>query len=254
MISSVPLAVSAVAVLITFLCASWQDWKTRTVYTVTWYPAAVIGIICAILFWIENISSPLGPFVLCLSLVLVLMMAAFSFFGLFGKADAKALILLSIAVPVTPFAAWIFPSLTVSSLINAGIVVLIVPVVCLILNLARGNRAPFWLMCSGRPVPGDEVSRHFGFIAEDITEQDGAISRTFSPVSDAFSSLRRHSSKMTRMLAENPEEYASELALYAKAGRVWVTIGLPFIIPLTIGYIFALAGFSIADIVISLLV
>ncbi|MDO5845290.1 MAG: A24 family peptidase C-terminal domain-containing protein [Methanocorpusculum sp.] len=250
---SLPLAVSAVAVLITFLCASWQDWKTRTVYTVTWYPAAVVGVICAVIFWAEHIRAPLGLFTLVLSLTLAGLMAVFALLGLFGKADAKALALLSIAVPVTPFASWIFPSLTVSSLINAGLVILVVPAVCLVRNLLQKNRAPFWLMCSGRPVAGAEVTKHFGFIAEDISCEGGEISRKFVPVSDTFSSLRRHSPKMTRILAENPEKYAQELGLYAGCGKVWVTIGLPFIIPLTVGYVFALAGFSVADIMIALL-
>lgn len=48
---SLPLLISSAVVLITFIFAALQDWKTRTVYKVTWYPAAVIGGICAVLFW-----------------------------------------------------------------------------------------------------------------------------------------------------------------------------------------------------------
>ncbi|HJK51925.1 MAG TPA: hypothetical protein O0X60_02260 [Methanocorpusculum sp.] len=46
-----PLAVPAVAVLLTFLYASWQDIKTRTVATATWYPAAVVGGVVVLYFW-----------------------------------------------------------------------------------------------------------------------------------------------------------------------------------------------------------
>ncbi|HJK09291.1 MAG TPA: peptidase A24, partial [Methanocorpusculum sp.] len=39
-----------------------------------------------------------------------------------------------------------------------------------------------------------------------------------------------------------------------KAGRVWITYGIPFMIPITIGYILALAGFSLPDAVLSLFI
>ncbi|MBP3443346.1 MAG: prepilin peptidase, partial [Methanocorpusculaceae archaeon] len=108
---SLPLAVSAVAVLLTFLAAAVQDWKTRTVYRATWYPAAVVGGIGAVLFWIEYIHAPGAFFLLLLSLVFAVLCWIFAVLGMFGKADAKALVLLSLAVPVTPFGTWIFPSL-----------------------------------------------------------------------------------------------------------------------------------------------
>lgn len=52
-----PLAVSATAVLLTFLYASWQDFRTRTVLTVTWYPAAGIGGVAVLYFWYRYISG-----------------------------------------------------------------------------------------------------------------------------------------------------------------------------------------------------
>jgi archaeal preflagellin peptidase FlaK len=251
MILSVPLILSAVVLLVTLLAASWQDARSRTVYTVTWYPAAIIGGVCAVLFWTTHISDPLALFILILSVLIAGMMAAFSFFGLFGKADAKALILLALTVPVTPFAAYIFPSLAVSSIVNAGLIILIVPVFYLVSNIIHKNKAPFWLMCSGRPVPGPEVTRYFGFIAEEITETGDGIVRKFCPVSDAFSSLRTHSARMIRVLRENPEKYADDIARYAKCQSVWIITGLPFLIPLTAGYIFALFGISAVDFILA---
>ena len=249
---SLPLAVSAVAVLLTFLAAAVQDWKTRTVYRVTWYPAAVVGGICAVLFWIEYIHAPGAFFVLLLSLVFAALCWIFAVLGMFGKADAKALVLLSLAVPVTPFAAWIFPSLAVSALVNAGILSLAVPLFCLGYNLCKGNRAPFWLMCSGTPVAGSSVKGRFGFLAETVTEENGVIKKEFVRVRDSLFSLKapmRH----TRTLQERPEECADVLRLLEKCETVWVTVGIPLLVPLTAGLVFALFGISAVDILLSLL-
>lgn len=249
---SLPLAVSAVAVLCTFLAAAVQDWKTRTVYRATWYPAAVVGGICAVLFWLEYIHVPGAFFVLLLSLVFAALCWIFAVLGMFGKADAKALVLLSLAVPVTPFGTWIFPSLAVSALVNAGILSLAVPLFCLGWNLLNGNRAPFWLMCSGTPVPGSSVKDRFGFIAETVTEENGVIKKEFVRVRDSLFSLKspmRH----TRTFREHPEECADVLRLLERCDSVWVTVGIPLLVPLTAGFIFALFGISAVDILLSLL-
>lgn len=245
------LSISALAVLVTFLVASYQDLRTRTVYTVTWYPAAIVCAICIIWFWILKFTPAALP-ILILSILIAVLMAAFTFFGLFGKADAKAMILLSLAVPVTPFAAYFFPSLAVSSVINAGVLVLLVSLVLLLRNLIAKNKAPFWLIISGMPVSGDKITKYFGFISEKISrDETGKITREFVKVSDSVTSLKNGLS--IRALREKPEEYAEKLALYADAGKIWITYGIPFMIPLTIGYIFALFGFSLVDIILSLI-
>jgi Archaeal Peptidase A24 C-terminus Type II. len=245
------LSISAIAVLVTFLIASYQDLRTRTVYTVTWYPAAIVCAVCVIWFWILKFTPTALP-ILLLSILIAVLMAAFTFFGLFGKADAKALILLSLGVPVTPFAAYFFPSLAVSSVINAGVLVLLISLVFLLRNLIAKNKAPFWLMISGVPVSGEKITKYFGFISEKITQdKNGKITREYVKVTDTVTALKNGLS--IRALRENPENYTKELALYAKAGKIWISYGIPFMIPLTIGYIFALFGFSLVDIILSLI-
>ncbi len=254
MILSLPLALSALLVLATFLYACWQDLKTRTIYAVTWYPAAVGCGVFVLWFWAEFFFAPWALYVLLTSVFIALLMGVFTYFGLFGVADGKALILLSLAVPVTPFAAWIFPSLALSSLVNGAVFALIIPVVFLIRNLASKNKAPFWLMCSGKPVPGDSITEYFGFVSEDITEENGVISRNFSRAHSSIRALRTQSDMSIRNLREDPDTYASKLELYAKAGNIWISYGVPFMIPITIGYIFALFGFSLVDIVLGMLI
>ena len=254
MIYSLPHALSAFLLLATFLYACWQDLKTRTIYAVTWYPATVGCGVLVLWFWIESFSAPWALYVLLTSVFIALLMAGFTYFGLFGVADGKAMLLLSLMVPVTPFAAWIFPSLALSSLVNGAVFALIVPVVFLIRNLALKNKAPFWLMCSGKPVPGDSITEYFGFVSEDITEENGVISRKFSRAHSSISALRTQSGMSIRNLREDPETYAQQLELYAKSGDVWISYGVPFMIPITIGYIFALLGFSLVDILLGILI
>ena len=243
---SLPLAVSAAAVLLTFLAAAWQDWKTRTVYRATWYPAAAVGFVCAGIFWILNIQTAGAAVILLISVVFAALCWMFAVLGMFGKADAKALVLLSLAVPVTPFAAWIFPSLAVSTLVNAGILSLAVPFICLGYNLIKGNRAPFWLMCSGMPVAGVSVKDKHGFLAEIITEKDGKIEKEFVKAKDSVFSLKKPM-RHTRYLRESPEEYAEILRLLEKCEEVWITVGIPLLVPLTAGLILALFGVSAVD-------
>jgi archaeal preflagellin peptidase FlaK len=44
----------------------------------------------------------------------------------------------------------------------------------------------------------------------------------------------------TKDLREHPEEFQKELAIYKKAGTVWISYAVPFIIPITAGLVTAL--------------
>lgn len=247
---SLPLCISAIVVLLTFIFAAWQDLKTRTVYRATWYPAAVIGGICAVLFWAEFIDVRGATLVLIISIIFAGLCALFSILGMFGKADAKALILLSLTVPVTPFAAYLFPSLAVSALVNAGVLTLFVPVIFLSYNIISKNRAQFHLMCSGRPVSGRCAKDKFGFIAEDISYENGEIQKRFVSTCDMVFSLRKNPERNTRHLREEPKKYAEMISLIEKCDTVWITFGIPLLVPLTIGLILALFGISAVDILL----
>ena len=245
-----PLCISALAVLLTLIVASVQDARSRTVYRATWYPAAVIGLVCAAVYWITTLPATVPA--LILSLLIAALMAAFSFFGLFGKADAIALILIAVAVPVSPFAVSLFPSVAVSALLNAGVLILAFACGCLVYNLIKGNRAPFALMCSGYPVSGSNLLNHHGFIAETVTETQNRIERTFRNPWSAVTALKAGSPLMIRTLREHQDTYQDEIRRYARCDRLWITAGIPLLIPLTLGFIGALLGISVADAILSL--
>ncbi|HMA06038.1 MAG TPA: A24 family peptidase C-terminal domain-containing protein, partial [Methanomicrobiales archaeon] len=46
----------------------------------------------------------------------------------------------------------------------------------------------------------------------------------------------------TKDLKRYPEQYKRELALYRKAGTVWISYGVPFILPILAGFAVALFG------------
>ena len=43
----------------------------------------------------------------------------------------------------------------------------------------------------------------------------------------------------TKDLREHPEKFSRELATYRKAGSVWISYAVPFIIPITTGFVTA---------------
>ncbi|MFA4877772.1 MAG: A24 family peptidase C-terminal domain-containing protein [Methanoregula sp.] len=164
---------------------------------------------------------------------------------LFGGADAWALIFISFAVPTFPFTP-LFGNpplgfLSFSVLINALILNLAAPIVIFTMNLVRGNRAPLMYMFFGFPVQGDRISDSWGFVMEDFEEKDGKVSRKFIGFTDSIKRMYAGTNRVyTKDLREHPDEFGKELSVYKKAGMVWISYAVPFIIPITAGFITAL--------------
>jgi preflagellin peptidase FlaK len=181
-------------------------------------------------------------------LLLSVFCGVFYIFGrmnLFGGADAWALIFMSFCVPTFPFVPLLgtppLGFLSFSVLINALLLNLAAPVGIFIINSARGNRAPLMYMFFGFPVDGAGIQKEWGFVMEEFEEKNGKVSRKFIGF---FDSLRRMYSGegrvYTKDLREHPEEFSEELATYRKAGTVWISYAVPFIIPITAGFVTAI--------------
>ncbi|MFA5220947.1 MAG: A24 family peptidase C-terminal domain-containing protein [Methanoregula sp.] len=161
---------------------------------------------------------------------------------LFGGADAWALIFIAFCIPTFPFTPILnnppLGFLSFSALINALILNLVAPVGIFVTNIVKGNRAPLPYMFFGFPVRGEKIQDSWGFVMEDFVEKNGTVSRKFIGF---FDSLRRMYSGEGRMytkdLREHPEEFPRELAMYKKAGTVWISYAVPFIIPITAGLV-----------------
>ena len=252
------LIVPALAITGTLLYASVLDIRERRVPFRTWYPMLAASIPFTALFYgrlVYDGSSATVAYFAVLSLVFTVIFYLFAYFRLFGGADAWALIFISLCIPAFPGTPILgipphgfFPF---SVLINAVVLNLLTPVGICFYNLKAGNRAPLPYMFLGFPVDGKRISESFGFVMEDIKEDDTGIHRRYLGIAEALRGMVNGAGRVyTADLRRYPEEYAVERALYGKAGKIWISYGVPFIVPITAGVISALL---IGDLIFGLL-
>lgn len=180
-------------------------------------------------------------------LLLSIFCGVFYIFGrmnMFGGADAWALIFISLCVPTFPFTPLLGASplgfLAFSVLINALILNLAAPVVIFIINISKGNRAPLQYMFFGFPVSGATIQKEWGFVMEEFEEKDGVVQRKFIGFFDSLRRMYAGTGRVyTKDLREHPGQFSSELAQYRSAGTVWISYAVPFIIPITAGFVTA---------------
>ncbi|MDD1670813.1 MAG: peptidase A24, partial [Methanomicrobiales archaeon] len=175
-----------------------------------------------------------------------LLFLLFAVLNLFGFADAIALIAIALFVPVFPFTPLLgYPPLDFlpfSALTNAVILNLVTPLGIAVMNVLKGNRAPFPYTFFGFPVRGDTIENTFGFVMEEFEEKNGELGRRFIPVGMALRQMVKAKRVYTKDLKRYPEQYRKELALYRRAGKVWISYGVPFILPILAGFTVALFG------------
>jgi archaeal preflagellin peptidase FlaK len=206
---------------------------------------AIQGVAWAGLFFAGAAGT--GDLLLVLVALYAELFLVFAAMNLFGGADAIALVAIALFVPVFPFMPLFgyppLPFLPFSALTNAVILNLVTPVGIAVLNLVRGNRAPFPYTFFGFPVKGDTIEHTFGFVMEDFSEEDGMLERHFIPIGSALRRMVAGKGRIyTKHLKEHPEKFQRELALYRQAGLVWISYGVPFILPIFAGFAFALFG------------
>ena len=244
----IPLMIAAVAIGITLIYASILDAKERRVPHKTWRPALVIAIPAAI--WVYGSTILVDWQAAAAYLILVAVFCGFFYFfqaaNLFGGADAYALIIITACIPFYPFEPYFGVSplgfFPFSVLTNAVLINIAAPLAIFAKNIVEGNRAPLPCLFFGFPVDGRSIQNEFGFVMEDIEEgEDGRLARRFVGFTESLGRIVRGERRLyTKDLRLHPEDYERELALYQKAGRVWISYGIPFIIPITAGFLTAL--------------
>jgi len=240
--------VSSLAVLATLCYASVLDIKDRRVPFRTWYPMLVIGIPAAAYFYLT--LGLLGRWglvagYLALCGIFSLMFYLFAVKNLFGGADAWALIFISACIPFFPLEPYFgYPPmgfLPFSVLTNAVILNLVAPLGIFGMNIVKKNRAPLPYMFFGFPVGGATIQQTFGFVMEDFDEENGTLTRRFVGIRESIRRMFSGEERIyTKDLRLHPELYNKELGLYRKAGTVWISYAVPFIIPITAGLISAI--------------
>jgi preflagellin peptidase FlaK len=163
----------------------------------------------------------------------------------FGGADYIALLVIGVGVPlfpVEPLAGYplinYFPW---SAFLNALILNIIAPAGIFFFNRYHSRQAPLRYQFLGFPVKGEEIQNAYGFVMEVIEEEGGVIHRRFLTIREMMKSLSSRNQRIyTKDLRTNPEKYAEELEIYKKAGTVWISYGVPFIVPITAGFMCAI--------------
>ncbi len=240
-----PYIFSTFAILITLIYSSVLDVRERRVPFRTWGPMVCVSI--PAVMWIYFQIFTMGSFSDCLALIIMSVIFTFMFYiigrlHLFGGADAWAFIFLSLTLPVYP---WLpltgypaVPYLPYSVLINSVIANLIAPVILFAYNIIKRNKAPFLLLLIGYPVDGDKIQDSFGFVMEDFVVKDDTIERRYLGLTESVTRMISGKERVyTKYLKEYPLEYKAQREIYRQAGKVWISYGVPFILPITFGLV-----------------
>jgi preflagellin peptidase FlaK len=242
-----PLVISALAIGITLLYASILDISERRVPFRTWYPMLIIGVPFTAILYSSLIILDLGTAFryLVISALFCGLFYSFAYFRLFGGADAWALIFIAAFVPLFPFTTLLatppFQFFPFTVLTNAVILNLAAPLGIFAWNIVRHNHAPLRYLFFGFPVPGDRIGQYYGFVMEEIKEENGVLSRRFLTFRESLSRMFRGEDRLyTKNIRMYPNKYREECNLFRKAGEVWISYGVPFIVPITAGFFTAL--------------
>lgn len=271
-------ALRVLAVVPVFAYASYLDIRERRVPHPTWYPLVAVGVVAlAADLFLRDAGT-----VLVYAAASLALGAGFGYgfyyLGTFGGADRYALVVLGFLFPLypaftTPFGTYPVivpdaPIFVLSVLGNTVLVGVVYPVKLLLENVLKGVRANPLVMALGKRVPTDELHDEFGRIigTEDSVSlrRSGVFGGSDEGITDidfvrdyvdwrGFDSVReaRDSEadlRLEEFVEETPWESddlgrdADELRELASHDSVWISPGIPFIVPMFVGLVVALTA------------
>jgi preflagellin peptidase FlaK len=247
---------SVASILITVYATRLEARNLETTFSNAW---PLLYFLAGTICWFSYSLSGGGILFLFLGMMALfcLMFYLFGVMQLFGGADAWALIFITLIIPLfpaEPLAGYpAIPFFPFTVLVNAVIFNLVAPAGLFIMNIVKGNKAPWPYLFLGYPVSGSTIGTSFGFVMEEFEERDGVLTRRFLKLRETLGSMVRGRRRIyTKDLRTTPEKFSKEIALYKKAGNVWISYGVPFIVPITAGLLFGLFVGDIVTIVLKL--
>ncbi|WP_406655602.1 A24 family peptidase C-terminal domain-containing protein [Methanolobus sp. ZRKC2] len=222
------------------LYACYSDIKTRRVVNEVWVVMFGVGYVF-ILYDLMRLGLPyLVRNVLTFIFIFIFVYILFQL-GAFGGADAKVLMVISLIVPTFPAIMIYGTQLPINGVPplglfafsvfgNSVILTIVVPIGLFLYNLLRNPlkenlKRPFYMLIGYRSPVSKLEKGHIRMI-DSYSETEDGISFGF-----------------TRTGTELTSNVIAELKGYLRDGRmndsVWVTPGLPFMIPITAGFITA---------------
>jgi len=236
------------AVLTLFIYTSWKDYKTREVSNRVWLISAPPLFAVTLLQLVLYSPSLWSWYLFSIGFTSIISTLLF-YMGVFGGADAKALMVLALAMPFHPTItqSFAFPSLVarvtfpLAVLTNAALFGSSLSIYYFTRNLLRSffRKQSFFieiqnesftrkvvLALTGYPTPFKNLyANEFLLPLEKVEEKEGVLTKTVS-------------------LRPNLDEREAELEKLAKVKKpedlVWVTPGLPFLVFILLGLLFGL--------------
>lgn len=176
--------IAVLTALFTFGYAAYSDIQTRRIEHAVWRPALLIAVVLLALrgyhvTFLPETQQQLFAIRLGISLLLVGGLGyAFYFFRLFGGADAKGMIVLSILLPVyptievlghtLPYASPPLGVFSLSTITNGLIITLLYPLMLACRNAIRGNLSFPWSFVS-HPTPTESAIEKHGKLVDTPT-------------------------------------------------------------------------------------
>ncbi|MDZ7687791.1 MAG: A24 family peptidase C-terminal domain-containing protein [Halobacteriales archaeon] len=268
-------ALRVLAVVPIFAYASYLDIQERRVPHKTWYPLGVVGTIALVADLLLRPEDP-GTVLMFLAISFTLGVVfgyGFYYLGTFGGADRYALVVIGFAFPIYPFLgtqfeAFVVPELPVfvlSVLGNTVLAGIAYPLKLFGENLVKRNTANPLLMLLAKRVSTDTLHDEFGRVLgtdDDVSIRRSGVFGATEGVTDidfvrdyvewrGVESIRDARDMDLRLqdfvnstpwMSDNIERDAEELREIAEQDAVWISPGIPFIVPMFVGIVVALTA------------
>ena len=246
------LEASRVVLSIFFLSlSSWYDYKTREVTNKMWLVYGPAGMALLLLQFFTDRTLSENPIQLVASIGVTTAVALVLFYtGFFGGADSKALICLSLALPIYPafvheYVTVLVPffplAVLVNSVLGSSLLVIVIAAYNLSRKIVNGEKLfeglekePFWskaiAFATGFRVDPEKAKggSHYMLLEQLSRAEDGTVARSL---------------KVTpRLEDDEKKETQQEELLSELRGKIWVTPGLPFLVFVTAGFVVALVA------------
>jgi preflagellin peptidase FlaK len=245
--------------IILLIYASWSDYISREVPDIAWIIFAPIGIVLTSLRLYINQDLILAS-LFSVAIIAIISLIAF-YTGMFGGADAKALICITLAMPVYPIflTKFVQPMFPLSVMVNSFLMASSISVYAILRNI-------FWLVSkreklfyeleseslgkkilafiSGFKISIDEykIDKHLHLI-EKIESKNGTQKKHL----EIFFILEDNGEVLNNYM---PNEYLKMNSIR----NVWVTPLIPMIVFITLGYFLTLIiGDTVLNIIIDLM-
>jgi preflagellin peptidase FlaK len=216
--------------------ASYQDIRTREIDDRIWLVAGGLG---GLLTLFEIITTPDYPLVLAGFSIFITAVIALAIFytGLYGGADAKALIAIALALPILPFSypimSPIYPLTIFGNALLLSILLVPLNAVLNLLLVAKGNK-----LFEG--IKATRLQKFGAFFTGTKVSPLMAMSVHFNLLEKVSDNGERRLKLFTRV-----EDVDEPKIMPKGATKVWVTPAIPMIVFFLIGFLISIVGIDI---------